>query len=177
MYLAKAGVLIVTMVKKCCFWWILGNLIYLFISNSAQPFIDDALTNLAPKDCHFVIVDVGDRTAWKDMKNSFRCNKNAQISVIPTLINWNEKDKRLEGGQLCKPSLLEMFFENEWMSRWAIRINICHLFRKHIIIIIFFQKRSFRALFGSETEIYRYIENALSKKPCFAFCVHTYCVS
>lgn len=51
--------------------------------------------------------------SWKDMKNPFRTDKNAHLSVIPTLINWNEKTKRLEGDHLCKPELLEMFFEED----------------------------------------------------------------
>lgn len=50
---------------------------------------------------------------WKDMKNSFRLDKNTHLSVIPTLVNWKEKAKRLEGDQLCKPELLEMFLEQE----------------------------------------------------------------
>lgn len=47
------------------------------------------------------------------MKNSFRLDKNTHLSVIPTLVNWKEKAKRLEGDQLCKPELLEMFLEQE----------------------------------------------------------------
>lgn len=50
---------------------------------------------------------------WKNMKNPFRLDKNTHLSVIPTLINWNEKAKRLEGDQLCKSELLDMFFEQE----------------------------------------------------------------
>lgn len=51
--------------------------------------------------------------SWKDMKNPFRTDKDSYLSVIPTLVNWNEKAKRLEGDHLCKPELLEMFFEQE----------------------------------------------------------------
>lgn len=47
------------------------------------------------------------------MKNPFRLHKDTHLSVIPTLINWNEKTKRLEGDQLCKPELLAMFLEQE----------------------------------------------------------------
>lgn len=47
------------------------------------------------------------------MKNSFRLDRNAHLSVIPTLVNWKEKEKRLEGDQLCKPELLDIFFEDE----------------------------------------------------------------
>lgn len=47
------------------------------------------------------------------MKNPFRLDKDTHLSVIPTLINWKEKAQRLEGDQLCKPELLEMFFEED----------------------------------------------------------------
>lgn len=50
---------------------------------------------------------------YKDPKCAFRTDKNTHLSVIPTLINWHEKAKRLEGDQLCKPELLEMFFEQD----------------------------------------------------------------
>lgn len=110
------------------FWW------HLF---AAEPFIQKyGIENGAPGS-HFVIAEVGDRPTWvaleimrtpflfnftgksnarryKDPKCPFRTDKNTHLSVIPTLINWNEKAKRLEGDQLCKPELLEMFFEQEW---------------------------------------------------------------
>lgn len=63
------------------------------------------------KQQHFILSSL--HCSWKDMKNPFRLDKNAHLSVIPTMINWNEKTKRLEGDQLCKPELLEMFFETD----------------------------------------------------------------
>lgn len=47
------------------------------------------------------------------MKNPFRLDRHTHLSVIPTLINWKEKAKRLEGEQLCKPELLDMYFEQD----------------------------------------------------------------
>jgi len=81
--------------------------------NDAEPFVEKSVNTLASADGHFVVVDVGDRPFWKDTKNPFRHDKDTHLSVIPTLINWNEKSRRLEGEQLCKTDLLEMFFEQE----------------------------------------------------------------
>lgn len=50
---------------------------------------------------------------WKDIKNSFRLDRNTHLSVIPTLINWKEKAKRLEGDQLCKPELFDIYLEQD----------------------------------------------------------------
>lgn len=79
----------------------------------AEPVINKYCIEKAAPNSVFVIVDVGDRPTWKDMKNSFRLDKSTHLSVIPTLINWKEKQKRLEGDQLCKPELLEMYLEEE----------------------------------------------------------------
>ncbi|XP_070509018.1 thioredoxin domain-containing protein 17-like [Chironomus tepperi] len=79
--------------------------------NDADPFIDDALKQFGDNTV-FIFVDVGDRTTWKDMKNPFRLDKDTHLSVIPTLIRW-KNPQRLEGEQLCKPELLQMFFTEE----------------------------------------------------------------
>lgn len=52
------------------------------------------------------------RPTWKDMNNSFRKDKDTHLSVIPTLIRWKQP-QRLEGEQLLKPELLQMFFADE----------------------------------------------------------------
>lgn len=52
------------------------------------------------------------RSTWKDMNNSFRKDKDTHLSVIPTLIRWKQP-QRLEGDQLLKPELLQMFFADE----------------------------------------------------------------
>lgn len=77
----------------------------------AEPFVTDALKRIA-EPSQFVYVAVGDRDFWKDIKNPFRLNKITHLSVIPTLIRW-KGNQRLEGDQLYKPELLDMFFEDE----------------------------------------------------------------
>jgi hypothetical protein len=46
------------------------------------------------------------------MNNSFRKDKDTHLSVIPTLIRW-KNPQRLEGDQLLKAELLQMFFADE----------------------------------------------------------------
>ncbi|XP_058813999.1 thioredoxin domain-containing protein 17-like [Topomyia yanbarensis] len=77
----------------------------------ANPFIETALKK-APEDSHFIYVDVGDRSTWKNMNNPFRKNTDTHLSVIPTLIRWKQP-QRLEGEQCTKRDLLEMFFSDE----------------------------------------------------------------
>ena len=60
----------------------------------------------------FVIVNVGNMSYWKDLKNPFRLEEKCRISVIPTLVRW-KGPQRLEGNQLTKAELLEMFFEED----------------------------------------------------------------
>lgn len=78
----------------------------------AEPFIEEALRQYGTDDSVFISVDVGDRAFWKDMKNPFRLDKDTHLSVIPSLIRW-KKPQRLEGDQLLKPELLQMFFTEE----------------------------------------------------------------
>lgn len=77
----------------------------------AEPIIADAMKQFAD-DSVLIHVDVGDRAAWKDIKNPFRLDKDTNLSVIPTLIRW-KKPQRLEGDQLLKTELLQMFFTEE----------------------------------------------------------------
>ncbi|XP_036318241.1 thioredoxin domain-containing protein 17 isoform X1 [Rhagoletis pomonella] len=80
--------------------------------NDAEPFVLSALKQHADKNSVFVVVDVGPRAFWKDMKNPFRSDSVAPISVIPTLLRW-KSPARLDGEQCAKPSLLEMFFTED----------------------------------------------------------------
>lgn len=57
-------------------------------------------------------MDVGDRRTWKDPNCAFRKDPNTKLNVIPTLIRW-KNPQRLEGEQLLKTELLEMFFTDE----------------------------------------------------------------
>lgn len=77
----------------------------------AEPPVLAALDRVV-EPAHFVYVDVGDRPFWKDTKNVFRTDKRTHLSVIPTLVRWNGP-QRLEGDQLLKPELLDMFFNDE----------------------------------------------------------------
>lgn len=77
----------------------------------AEPFVTQALERVSDKTI-FVYVDVGDRAFWKDTKNPFRLNKDTHLSVIPTLIRW-KGPQRLEGEQLNKADLLDMFFGDD----------------------------------------------------------------
>ncbi|XP_052867019.1 thioredoxin domain-containing protein 17-like [Anopheles cruzii] len=78
----------------------------------AAPSIEKAVEKDAPKDSHFIYVDVGDRPTWKDMNNAFRKDTNTRLSVIPTMIRW-KNPQRLEGEQCAKADLLELFFTEE----------------------------------------------------------------
>lgn len=77
----------------------------------AQPGVFAALERVK-EPAHFVFVDVGERPYWKDPKNVFRTDKSTHLSVIPTLLRWNQP-QRLEGDQLLNPELLDMFFNDE----------------------------------------------------------------
>lgn len=77
----------------------------------AEPVVRDALTRVQ-EPSHFVYVDVGDRAFWKDTKNPFRTDKRTHLSVIPALLRWTEA-RRLDGEQLLKPELLDMFFNED----------------------------------------------------------------
>lgn len=50
--------------------------------------------------------------SWKDMKCPFRTDKNIHISVIPTFVRW-QGPQRLEGEQLLKEDLLDMFLNDD----------------------------------------------------------------
>lgn len=97
----------------------------------AVPYIQEALDKYG-EGTALVTVDVGDRyesvkddklpsysflyyllrPTWKDMNNSFRKDKDSHLQVIPTLVRWKHP-QRLEGDQLLKPELLQMFFADE----------------------------------------------------------------
>ncbi|XP_053681348.1 thioredoxin domain-containing protein 17-like [Anopheles nili] len=78
----------------------------------AAPFIEKAVEEHAPANSHFIYVDVGDRSTWKDMNNPFRKDTNTHLSVIPTMIRW-KNPQRLEGEQCAKADLLELFFSED----------------------------------------------------------------
>lgn len=53
---------------------------------------------------------------WKTMDNPYRKDKNVHLQVIPTLVRW-ANPQRLEGDQLLKDELLQMFFcDEDWTN-------------------------------------------------------------
>lgn len=49
---------------------------------------------------------------WKDIKCSFRTDKDTHLSVIPSFIRWKQP-MRIEGEQCEKMDLLEMFLTED----------------------------------------------------------------
>ncbi|CAO1404437.1 unnamed protein product [Diamesa tonsa] len=79
--------------------------------NDAEPFIKESIEKFGSS-TNVIIVDVGNRPTWKDKNCAFRKDPNTKLMVIPTLIRWKQP-QRLEGEQLLKSELLEMFFTDE----------------------------------------------------------------
>lgn len=77
----------------------------------AEPHVAAALERVA-EPTHYVYCDVGDRTFWKDARNAFRTDRRTQLSVIPALLRWGDV-RRLDGEQLLKADLLDMFFNED----------------------------------------------------------------
>lgn len=77
----------------------------------ADPFIEQGF-EVAPEETQLVIVEVGDRSFWKDRNCPFRTNPITRLKVLPTLIKWNT-EKRLEGDQLLKPELIDMLITED----------------------------------------------------------------
>ncbi|XP_017018007.1 thioredoxin domain-containing protein 17 [Drosophila kikkawai] len=75
----------------------------------AEETIMTAFRNNAPADCLILVVDVGNRAFWMDKENSFR-SPPFSVEGIPALLHWKGVE-RLDGDQLRKPNLLELFFE------------------------------------------------------------------
>ncbi|XP_022211748.1 thioredoxin domain-containing protein 17 [Drosophila obscura] len=63
------------------------------------------------RDALVLVVDVGNRDAWMDRSdnNSFR-KPPFSLTSIPSVLLWNGSE-RLDGDQLLKSELLELFFE------------------------------------------------------------------
>lgn len=93
----------------CCWCWRSSNVS--FWSFEFNFYFD--LFSLLQNFHNYVYINYNAHYRWKNMKNPFRLDRSTHLSVIPTLINWKEKEKRLEGDQLCKPELLEIYLEDE----------------------------------------------------------------
>ncbi|XP_017086209.1 thioredoxin domain-containing protein 17 isoform X2 [Drosophila eugracilis] len=68
-----------------------------------------AFRNNAPSDCVILVVDVGNREFWMSKDNDFR-KAPYLVDGIPALLHWKGVE-RLDGDQLLKKNLLELFFE------------------------------------------------------------------
>ncbi|XP_060529235.1 thioredoxin domain-containing protein 17-like [Cylas formicarius] len=77
----------------------------------AWPVVEKELEKF-PENCHFIVVEVGDRPTWKDPNCPFRKDPRTKLMVIPTLKRWNTHQK-LEGDQCEKSDLLELIFGSE----------------------------------------------------------------
>ncbi|KAL7745412.1 hypothetical protein ACLKA6_015424 [Drosophila palustris] len=76
---------------------------------AVEQTVDTAFRENAHSDSLIYTVDVGNRDAWKDMTNNKFRQDPFKLTQIPSLLRWNGSE-RLEGDQLLKPSLLELFF-------------------------------------------------------------------
>ncbi|ALC48829.1 CG3939 [Drosophila busckii] len=77
---------------------------------ASEPTVQAAFRNNAHENSLIYVVDVGNREYWKDEANNKFRLKPFLLKEIPTLLRWNGVE-RLEGDQLLKPSLLELFFD------------------------------------------------------------------
>ncbi|KAH8335136.1 hypothetical protein KR074_001179 [Drosophila pseudoananassae] len=76
----------------------------------AEETIMTAFLTNAPEESLILVVDVGNREAWMDVKdNNFR-KPPYKVDGIPSLLHWKGVE-RLDGDQLTKKTLLELFFE------------------------------------------------------------------
>ncbi|KAH8291685.1 hypothetical protein KR018_005597 [Drosophila ironensis] len=75
----------------------------------AEEVILTAMRVNAPADSLILVVDVGSRDVWMDKDNSFR-KPPYLVDGIPALLHWKGVE-RLDGLQLTKKPLLELFFE------------------------------------------------------------------
>ncbi|XP_034651117.1 thioredoxin domain-containing protein 17 [Drosophila subobscura] len=63
------------------------------------------------KDALVLVVDVGNRDAWKDRSDANKFRKPPfSVNSIPSVLLWKGQ-QRLEGDQLLKSGLLKLFFE------------------------------------------------------------------
>ncbi|KAH8276529.1 hypothetical protein KR044_004241 [Drosophila immigrans] len=77
---------------------------------AVEQIVDTAFREKAHSNSLIFSVDVGNREVWKDDKtNKFRLPP-FNMSEIPSLQRWNGAE-RLDGDQLLKPSLLDLFFD------------------------------------------------------------------
>lgn len=78
---------------------------------AVETVVETAFREQAHPNSLIYTVDVGNRETWKDKsnRNLFR-QAPFSLTQIPALQRW-QSSERLDGSQLSKPDLLQMFFE------------------------------------------------------------------
>lgn len=78
---------------------------------AVESVVDTAFREQAHPNSLIYTVDVGNREAWKDTSNKNRFRQPPfSLKEIPALQRWQSAE-RLDGSQLLKPELLQLFFE------------------------------------------------------------------
>ncbi|KAL4003320.1 hypothetical protein ACH3XW_7120 [Acanthocheilonema viteae] len=84
----------------------------------AEPIIEKVIEEIVSSgdtdtDFAFIECGVGLRTDWKDQTNAFRTDERFKLKEIPTLLDYNNKVKRLSGEQCANELLVkELFLED-----------------------------------------------------------------
>nr|QJE50309.1 thioredoxin-related protein 14 [Fasciola gigantica] len=76
----------------------------------AEPIVKSALYEL-PENAVFVVVEVGDRDAWKSSSNPFRRNKACDIKSIPTIIQFGTNKRLSDEDVECREKIVNLFKE------------------------------------------------------------------
>ncbi|VDK67286.1 unnamed protein product [Onchocerca ochengi] len=79
----------------------------------AEPIIEKVIEKIVSSDdtdLTFIECGVGQRTDWKDQKNAFRTDERFKLKEIPTLMDYNNKAKKLSGEQCANELLVEELF-------------------------------------------------------------------
>ncbi|GAB0089000.1 Thioredoxin domain-containing protein 17 [Sergentomyia squamirostris] len=77
----------------------------------AEPVVMNALKT-AGEESHFIHVDVGERTYWKDLNCPFRKDPRTHLVFLPTLLRW-KSPQRLDGEKCSNADLVEMLLSDE----------------------------------------------------------------
>ncbi|XP_037958326.1 thioredoxin domain-containing protein 17 [Teleopsis dalmanni] len=77
----------------------------------ALPVIEDNIGK-APDKSHFIYVDVGERSYWKDLNCPFRKDPYTNLVFLPTFLRW-KSPQRLDGERCSNKDLVEMLVIDE----------------------------------------------------------------
>ncbi|CAI5445244.1 unnamed protein product [Caenorhabditis angaria] len=81
----------------------------------ADPIIEKVINSqeIQSLDVHFIIVFVGNREVWKSPDSPFRTDPKLKLTCIPTLLEVNQKAKRLLDSQVANANLVHDFLADE----------------------------------------------------------------